>query len=367
MIISMNNVKKIISVVGARPQFIKVKPIVDRAMGVKNLKHILIHTGQHYDYEMSKIFFKELGIPKPDYELGIGSHAHGKQTALMLEGIEKILMKEKPCVVMVYGDTNSTLAGALAAAKLDIPLAHIEAGLRSRRMDMPEEINRIITDRISRYLFCPTKSAVRNLEKEGNKKGVYLVGDIMYEAVLNNIQVAKKKSGILKKLRVHPQSYYLATVHRADNTDNKDNLRVILETLGALDLPVVFPIHPRTKKAIIENDYLKIKRFKNILFIKPVSYLDMLILEKNAAKILTDSGGVQKEAYYMKIPCITLRKETEWEETLTEGWNVLAMPGKEDIAGLARNFNPPAKQRDIFGDGKTSEKILKIIKCAGRK
>jgi UDP-N-acetylglucosamine 2-epimerase len=346
---------RIASIVGARPQFIKVKPLIDELKKEK-CKHILIHTGQHYDYEMSKIFFDELDIPKPDYNLEIGSHSHGKQTGLMLEKIEEILIKEKPHIVIVYGDTNSTLAGALAAGKLNIPVAHVEAGLRSYRLDMPEEINRVLTDHISKFLFCPTKTAINNLRKEGITKGVFWVGDVMYD--IFKLKIKNLSLKILSKLNLKPKKYFLLTIHRQENTDNLKNLKAIISALVTTKEKIVFPIHPRTEKALTK---IKGLNFPNFLFINPVSYLDMLELEKNAKKILTDSGGVQKEAYWLKVPCITLRNETEWVETLQRGWNLLAGTDKVKIAKFIKNSITPHTYQNVFKKGNTSEKIVKIL------
>lgn len=357
----------LLSIVGARPQFIKIAPLI-KALDKHNLEHrklkiehLLVHTGQHYDCEMSKVFFEDLEIPKPDYNLGVGSGNHGYQVGNMLIRLEEVLLKEKPDLALVYGDTNSTLAGALAAAKLHIPVGHIEAGLRSFNRKMPEEINRVLTDHISNYLFCPTKTAVENLKDEGITNGVYLVGDVMYDAIMNNIKLAEKESNILKNLNLKPKAYYLATVHRAENTDNKDKLSSIVKALQISHLPVIFPVHPRTRKAITQCNDLTIKQYNNILFIEPVSYLDMLMLEKNARKILTDSGGVQKEAYFLRVPCITLRSETEWVETLEDGWNILAGCNKEKIIKSVKSFSPERPQHKHFGDGKTTKRIVKIL------
>lgn len=310
---------KIVSIVGARPQFIKVKPISDQLRKHK-VTHIVIHTGQHYDYRMSKIFFEQLDIPEPEYNLGVGSCFPGKQTGLMLEKIEEVLIKEKPDIVMVYGDTNSTLAGALATAKLNIPIAHVEAGLRSYRQDMPEEVNRVLTDHISRLLFCPTRSAVDNLKKEGIVNNVYLVGDVMYDIL--KLKVKNQRLEILQKFRIKPKEYFLLTIHRKQNTDNTTNLRSIISALKQVKGKIVFPIHPRTRKALKQNN-ITIGRNDNFLIVDPLGYLDMLTLEKNADKIITDSGGVQKEAYWLNVPCVTLREETEWVETLDKKSNIL--------------------------------------------
>jgi UDP-N-acetylglucosamine 2-epimerase len=319
---------KIVSVVGARPQFIKLASLSKELR--KKHREIIIHTGQHYDDELSKVFFSELSIPRPNYNLGIGSAEHGEQTGRMMEKIEKVLLSQKPDLVIVYGDTNSTLAGALAAAKLNIPVAHVEAGLRSYRKSMPEEINRILTDHVSTLLFCPTPASVKNLKKEGITEGVYLVGDVMYDSLLDHLKVAEKKSKIMRKLGLRKKEFYLLTIHRAENADIKENLQKLIQIMARLDQRVVFPIHPRTRKKLIEFKLLnRLLSLTHLILIDPVSYLDMLMLERNARFILTDSGGVQKEAYFLRTPCLTLRDETEWVETLQGGWN--------QIVGLKRN------------------------------
>lgn len=338
---------KLLDIVGARPQFIKVGPIL-RAIAKHNREHpqraiheVLVHTGQHYDYTMSRVFFEELELKEPDYHLGVGSGTHGSQTGEMLKRIEDVLLKEKPDLVMVYGDTNSTLAGALAAAKLHIPVAHVEAGLRSFNKTMPEEINRVLTDHISDLLFCPTQTAVENLEREGITKGVHLVGDVMYDSVLYNVQLAEKRSEILERLHLQPKGYALATVHRAENTDHPERLRSIfqaLETIAADGLPVVVPLHPRTRKRLSALNL----PFNRLQIIEPVSYLEMLLLEKSAKIILTDSGGVQKEAFFFKVPCVTVRDETEWVETVELGWNVLVGCDPERIVEAGRTMRPPS-------------------------
>lgn len=377
---------KIVTIVGARPQFIKAGTVSRTIQKFKKngIREVLVHTGQHYDYLMDKIFFEELELPKPDYHLGVGSGTHGKQTGMMLERIESVLKKEKPELVIVYGDTNSTLAGALAAAKLNIPIAHIEAGLRSYNRTMPEEINRLITDHLSTFLFCPTAQSLKNLNKEGIKDGrstiVKQVGDVMYDSILYYSKLAERKSTILNDLNLclsnpnselRTQNYYLSTLHRAENTDHPERLRSILFALNkiAKDTPVIFPLHPRTRK-MMEAFNLFSKRGR-IKFIEPLSYLNMLKLEKNARAILTDSGGIQKEAYWLKVPCFTLRDETEWVETVKSGWNVLVGTKSEKIIREIMKFEErglPEKgltnQRinpDLFGDGKASEKIVKIL------
>ncbi|WP_461206453.1 non-hydrolyzing UDP-N-acetylglucosamine 2-epimerase [Clostridium sp. DL1XJH146] len=347
---------KILTIVGARPQFIKAAAVSN----VIREQHdeILVHTGQHYDDNMSRVFFEELGIPKPDYNLAIGSGNHGKQTGEMLIKLEEIYLKEKPDFVLVYGDTNSTLAGALCASKLLIPLAHIEAGLRSFNMTMPEEQNRILTDHLSNILFVPTSSAEENLKKEGIDKKVYNVGDVMYDAVLNFKELSKQKSSVIKKLDLKGKEFILTTIHRAENTNSIERLKNIIEALNESDKNIVLPLHPRTKKYI--EDY-GLEFNKNIKVIEPVGYLDMIALESSAEKIVTDSGGVQKEAFFMGKPCITMRDETEWIETVENGWNIIVGTNKERILESIRKFKPTKKRKDIFGDGKAAEKILKII------
>jgi UDP-N-acetylglucosamine 2-epimerase len=327
---------------------------------------------------MDRVFFEELDLPQPHYHLGIGSGSHGKQTGIMLERIEAILQKEKPGLVIVHGDTNSTLAGALAAAKLNIPVAHVEAGLRSYNRRMPEEINRLLTDHLSTFLFCPTAQAVQNLLKEGIRDGkgkiVKNVGDVMYDSILYYSKIAEIKSTILKdlgfltlktqnsKLKTH--NYYLATLHRAENTDDPKRLRSILKALNEIGekIPVILPLHPRTKKMMkIYNLSPDIHRIK---MIDPVSYLNMVMLEKHARAILTDSGGVQKEAYWFKVPCFTLRDETEWIETVESGWNILVGSETRKIVDEVRHLvkrKPSTKRMRMFGNGKAGEKIVRIL------
>ena len=348
---------KIVSVIGARPNFIKCAPLSREIR--KEFDEVTIHTGQHYDYEMNKIFFKELNIPEPDYHLGVGSGSHGEQTGEMLKRIEEVLMKEVPDLVLVYGDTNSTLAGALAASKLHIKVGHIEAGLRSFDRRMPEEINRVLTDHCSDLLFCPTETAVRNLEVEGITNGVYLTGDVMVDALNENIEIAEKRSRILDEMDLKPEGYCLATVHRAENTDDFERLKSIADAFCEIE-NLVFPCHPRTEKCLREFG-LWDELVESVKVIKPVGYLDMLMLERNAKKILTDSGGVQKEAYILKVPCVTLRENTEWVETVEGGWNVLVGADKEKIVEMVNEFEPEGAQRDVFGSGDVSEGIMEII------
>ncbi len=348
---------KIASVVGARPNFIKLSPLFKELN--KEFEQLIIHTGQHYDYEMDKIFFDELKIPAPDYHLGVGSGTHGYQIGEIVKKTEEVLIKEKPELVIVYGDTNSTLGGALASCKLGIRTAHVEAGLRCFDRRMPEEINRILTDHSSDILFCPTSLAVRNLKKEGITQNVFKVGDVMVDGIKENLKIAEKKSDILSRLRLKPKSYILATLHRAENTDTLNRLTGILQAFE--NIPnLVFVCHPRTKKILEKNEFLA-KLSEKIIVTPPVGYFDMLILERNAEKILTDSGGVQKEAYLLSVPCITLRERTEWVETVKAGWNILVGADKSLILDGVKNFQPPSKRINIFQGG-ASKKILRILK-----
>ena len=349
---------KIFSVVGARPQFIKSAP-VSKAIIEAGHQEFKLHTGQHYDYEMSQIFFEEMGIPEPAINLGIGSGTHAEQTGQMLMGIEAALLTQKPEVVLVYGDTNSTLAGALAAVKLHIKLAHVEAGLRSYNRLMPEEHNRVLTDHCSDLLFCPTQTAVDNLTKEGITSGVHMVGDTMYDAVLQFEEIAKRRSKILTRLKLVPKGYLLTTIHRAYNTDNPEIIHSILSAFQQVNDTVIFPIHPRTLH-VIKTAGIMIP--DNVKVIDPVGYLDMLILEKNARMILTDSGGMQKEAYFFKVPCLTLRSETEWIETVECGWNRLVGSDPHIIVqAIQKHEWPNETPLYLFGYGHASEKITTIL------
>lgn len=366
----MDRVVKLINIVGARPQFIKVSA-VSRAIQQHNnqssspaIVEKIVHTGQHYNENMSKDFFDELRISRPACNLRVGSGSHGEQTADMLQRIEAVLVKEKPDICMVYGDTNSTLAGALAAAKLHIPVAHVEAGLRSFNRKMPEEINRVVTDHVSDLLFCPTKTAVDNLAKEGVTQGVHETGDVMYDCVLFYAKKAKAiEQKTLRSLNVRSKSYYLATVHRADNTDDVLRCTHIVEALNeiaTMDSPVILPLHPRTVVCIGKYG---LKFAGDVKVIQPVSYLEMLVLENNARIILTDSGGVQKETYCLGVPCITLRDETEWVETVESGWNTLAGTDKHRIInGVGRADEMQAvSPKSVYGDGDASRKIVKLL------
>jgi UDP-N-acetylglucosamine 2-epimerase (non-hydrolysing) len=349
---------KIASIVGARPQFIKCAPLSREIR--RHHTELLIHTGQHYDPEMSDIFFDDLAIPRPDYNLGVGSGSHGQQTGLILARVEEVLLAEEPDLVIVYGDTNSTLAGALAAAKLSIPVAHVEAGLRSFDRAMPEEINRVVADHLSGLLFCPTQTAVDNLRREGITAGVHLSGDVMKDALDFNRARAAGKSRILERLDLSPGTYLVMTVHRPSNTDNREHLAAIMGALADAGIPVVFPVHPRTRKFLASYGLLD-NLPDTIRCIEPVGYLDMLRLMSSARKILTDSGGVQKEAYLLSIPCITLRENTEWVETVADGWNVLVGADREKITDAIRHFEPAGKQREVFGTAGASKRIAVVV------
>ena len=347
---------KVVSVVGARPQFIKAA-MVSRALREKHTE-VLVHTGQHYDGNMSAVFFDELGIPEPDVNLGIGSGRHGAQTGAMLTGIETVLLEEQPDWVLVYGDTNSTLAGALAAAKLHISVAHVEAGLRSFNRAMPEEINRVIADHLSDLLLCPSQTAVDNLATEGIIRGVHLVGDVMADALAFAVERAQNHSDVLERMGLSEGGYLLATVHRAENTDDATCLRNILTTFDALNEPVIFPVHPRTRKAI---NALGHSLAPHVQLIEPVGYLDMVMLEKSARMILTDSGGIQKEAYWLGVPCVTLRDETEWVETVQTGWNVLVGTNTARIIQIVQSSMPLGIHPTLYGNGQASARCNTLL------
>ncbi|HBV86858.1 MAG TPA: UDP-N-acetylglucosamine 2-epimerase (non-hydrolyzing) [Desulfosporosinus sp.] len=353
---------KIITVLGARPQFIKAAPLSEALR--KRHEEKIVHTGQHYDYQMSDVFFEELGIPKPDYFLGVGSKQHGAQTGEMLTGVEEVLLKEKPDWVLVYGDTNSTLAGALAASKLHIPIAHVEAGLRSYNRLMPEEVNRVLTDHVSTLMFCPTDQAVKNLSLEGLTKGVVRTGDVMADALYYHARRAEERS-MMETLRYPKKSYLLATVHRAENTDDPSRLAGIINAFAQIEGQIVLPLHPRTRK-LLQDHRLTIP--ENVEVIEPVGYLEMILLEKEAELILTDSGGVQKEAYLWKVPCVTLRDETEWVETVQTGWNTLTGAKTEAIVDAVKNYRNqplPPYLENLYGNGRASEEIVAQMEKRG--
>ena len=354
---------RIISVVGARPQFVKAavvsRAIVDSGFASEQM----IHTGQHFDANMSDVFFGELGIPAPAFNLGVGGGTHGQNTGRMLEGIEAVLLAQRPDWVLVYGDTDSTLAGTLAAVKLHIPVAHVEAGLRSFNRQMPEEINRVLTDHASSLLLVPTASAVRNLATEGiSGDKVRVVGDVMYDAALVYGREAESRAGLLTQLGVQPGGFVLATIHRPSNTDHREHLAGILAALARSRLPVVWPVHPRTRQRI-SNFGLAIPQ--NLRAIDPVGYLDMVLLEKNAALIATDSGGVQKEAFFHRVPCLTVREETEWVELVElgvnrligENWELLA----QSLAAEAPKF-APRDGRQPYGNGDAAQRIVAALR-----
>jgi len=345
---------KVVTVIGARPQFIKAAPVsraFRSAEARKSIEEVIVHTGQHYDASMSQVFFDQLGLPKPKYNLGVGSGSHGEQTGQMLAGLEKIMLEEQPHHVLIYGDTNSTLAGALAASKLHIPLAHVEAGLRSFNRRMPEEINRIIADHTSDLLFAPTETAVENLRREGIVRGVHLVGDVMQDAIADSVEVAKEKSVILEKLKVKAGNYLLVTVHRAENTDDPCRLSGILKAIRALsaESDTIWPLHPRLRKHLAYAEAFS----QHLRLIEPVAYLDMLELQRNAKVVLTDSGGIQKEAQWLEVPCVTLRDETEWVETVECGWNRLAGadPDRITSAVLSACQERPSQRYPILSSG----------------
>ncbi|HEY3113537.1 MAG TPA: UDP-N-acetylglucosamine 2-epimerase (non-hydrolyzing) [Gemmatimonadaceae bacterium] len=349
--------KRVLTVVGARPQFIKAGPVSEALAG--RAHEILVNTGQHYDYDMSEVFFRDLRLRPVDYNLEVGSGSHAAQTGAMLERLEPVMMTERPDLVLVYGDTNSTLAGALVAAKLDIPVAHVEAGLRSFNRTMPEEVNRVLTDHIARYLFAPSEVARRQLAAEGITSGVHITGDVMYDAILRYAPKAAQTSAYPSLLNLEAGGYYLCTVHRAENTDDSVRLGSISAALRSLDKPVVLPVHPRTRKKIAD---FGIELGANVRAIDPVGYLDMLQLLQASAALLTDSGGLQKESYYLGIPCVTLRCETEWTETVEVGWNVLAGQDPDRIVDALRSFSralPPRPQ--LYGDGNASAIIADLL------
>lgn len=348
--------KTIASIVGARPQFVKAAP-VSRAL-TSHFNEVMIHTGQHYDYEMSDLFFKEMDMREPDFNLGIGGGTHGAQTGMMLVELEKVISTVQPDYMLVYGDTNSTLAGALVAAKAGIPLAHVEAGLRSYNRAMPEEVNRVLTDHVSSLLFCPTDAAIQNLAKEGITAGVHQVGDVMYDALLQNLETVRRKRRVLERMGLKKRDYALATVHRAGNTDDPKNMQSILDALGSLAARVIFPVHPRTRSRIKEWGCTV---NSNVILIEPLGPLDILQLQENAGCILTDSGGMQKEAYLLGVRCITLREETEWVETVSAGWNSLAGVDAKRIQTLYETWKPQGERPLLYGDGHAAEKICQIL------
>jgi UDP-GlcNAc3NAcA epimerase len=358
--------RRFLTVVGARPQFIKAAVVSRLLRDSAGVREVLVHTGQHFDANMSAVFFAELGLPEPDFNLEVSGGSHGEQTGRMLERLERVIAAEQPDTVIVYGDTNSTLAGALAAAKLHVPVAHVEAGLRSYNRRMPEEVNRVLTDHASDVLFAPTMAAVENLAREGiAPERVHLVGDVMYDAALHfgAGPGLDRAPGLLSTLGLRPGGYVLATVHRQENTDDPSRLHAILGALGALAarLPVVMPLHPRTRGALASHGSPG-RIAADVRFIDPVSYLDMLALEGGARLIATDSGGVQKEAFFHRVPCVTLRGETEWVELVGAGWNRLASPSDPEALletlHLALDAGVPATAPELYGGGRAGEAIV---------
>lgn len=359
---------KVATIVGARPQFIKAAP-VSTALVRAGIDEVLVHTGQHYDASMSDVFFTELGIASPTYNLGVGGGSHGEQTGKMLEGVEDVLLRERPDWLLVYGDTNSTLAGALAAAKLHIPIAHVEAGLRSFNRRMPEEVNRILSDHVASLLLAPTSTAVSNLLREGiPEKRIRQVGDVMYDAARYYGNVADERSQILKQLEVQSKGYVLATIHRAENTDDPGRLTAIVEALSALSerIPVIVPVHPRTRNRL-QALGASLSTSGRVTAIDPVGYLDMVMLEKNASLVVTDSGGVQKEAFFHGVKCVTVRDETEWVELVELGWNFLAPPKSADavidVIEHALRAEPNAAGQP-YGEGDAADRIADALSSA---
>jgi UDP-N-acetylglucosamine 2-epimerase len=347
---------KVMSVVGARPQFIKAAPVLKALAGTHDV--VQVHTGQHYDDNMSGVFFRELDIPEPDVHLEVGSGTHAQQTAAMFERLEPVIAERRPDCVVIYGDTNTTLAAAVVAAKLVVPIAHVEAGLRSLNRAMPEEQNRVVADHLSSLLFCPTDTAVRNLEAEGITKGVHQVGDVMAEAIVAADRQARRTSNAVERLGLREGHYALVTVHRAENTNDASRLRAILAAINALDSSVVFPMHPRTRQVVERNGWTPGPR---VCVIEPQGYLDMIRLEGAAQVILTDSGGVQKEAFWLGVPCVTLRDETEWVETLADGRNVLAGADTERILASTRAVMAAGKGPMMAGDAAPSQRITQVL------
>ncbi|HOT07033.1 MAG: hypothetical protein A4E45_01897 [Methanosaeta sp. PtaB.Bin039] len=355
--------RKVVSVVGARPNFVKLAP-VSRELR-KEFAEVIIHTGQHYDYLMDQVFFEQMGIAMPDFHLGVGSGTHGRQTGEMLAAVEKVLMDQVPDMVLVFGDTNTTLAGALAAAKLHIPVVHVEAGLRSFDRRMPEEVNRVLVDHCSDILSCPTITAVDNLRKEGIERGVHLTGDVMVDSMQDCLRIASGSASVLEDLGLSEKGYILATVHRAENTDHPARLESICQALAevARHIEVVFPCHPRTVGRLKAAGLWE-ELTSRVMVVDPVGYLEMLVLEAAARKVLTDSGGVQKEAYMLGVPCITLRETTEWVETVQDGWNVLVGAERSGIIRAAIDFLPSGPRKEVFGRPGAASRLVELLSAS---
>lgn len=361
--------KKILTIVGARPQFVKAS-MLSRALAMSGqFAEVIVHTGQHYDPSMSDVFFTELGIPAPSHSLGISGGGHGDMTGRMLCALEPVMIAEQPDMVLVYGDTNSTVAGALAAAKLHIPIAHVEAGLRSYNRRMPEEVNRVLTDHLAHLLLCPTANSVDNLAAEGIREGVHMVGDIMYDAALHFSEMAGAATDAVGKRGLSTGAFVLATVHRQENTDDPRKLRRIVEALAALasEIPVLLPLHPRTRGRLAALGLDTLVSSPNLHIVEPLGYLEMLALERAAALIVTDSGGVQKEAYFFRVPCVTLRDQTEWTELVDLGWNVLVDVLEGDILDTARKAIGRLGDTEAlpYGRGDTAQRIVQTIVAKG--
>lgn len=361
--------KKIVTVLGARPQFVKAGVVSQALSRSGQFAEVLVHTGQHFDQNMSDVFFSELGLPQPAYNLGIHGGYHGSMTGQMLAALEEVMIRERPDIVLVYGDTNSTLAGALAAVKLHIPVAHVEAGLRSFNMAMPEEVNRILTDRVSTWLFAPGETAAENLRREGMPEAsIHVVGDVMYDVALQFSEKVNASGRQLGRLRLQPGAYVLATIHRAENTDDENRLLTIASAfeIMAAQCPVVWPLHPRTRAVLSRLGRLD-ELARRLHVLEPVGYLDMIQLEKFAALIATDSGGVQKEAYFYGVPCVTLRKETEWSELISSGWNRL-VPTNDPatiVGEMGKAMQSSGNAMNLFGEGKAADVIVDLIMDKG--
>jgi UDP-N-acetylglucosamine 2-epimerase (non-hydrolysing) len=354
----MGEMMKVLSIVGARPQFVKLAPLHPEIS--RSHDHVVVHTGQHYDYEMSQVFFEQLDIPDPDHNLGVGSGTHAEQTGRMLSACEKVMMNERPDVVVVYGDTNSTIAGALAASKLHIPVAHVEAGLRSFNRRMPEEINRVLTDHISDLLLCPSRASVDNLRAEGIVDGVDLVGDTMVQTLLMIDDRLDNK--VLEENGLSPGEYVLATIHRQDNADSRENMGSIIGAMSESGRTIVIPLHPRTRKNLERWDMLSdIEGSENILLLPPQGFLSFISLEKHSSVIMTDSGGVQKEAFFFRVPCITLRDDIEWVETVEEGWNSLVGADHDLIMEALEKAGPGIDDPSSYGDYRVCARIVNVL------
>lgn len=351
---------KFLTIIGARPQFIKAAPL-SRELRRRH-REVLVHTGQHYDYGMSEQFFREMGIPRPDYNLEVGSGSHGAQTAAMLARLEPVVLQERPEAVIIFGDTNSTLAGALTAAKLHIPLAHIEAGMRSFNRRMPEEVNRVVADHLSDIHLCSTRTAMENLRREGITRGLCLVGDIMHDALKQLLPPPPKVKQMVQKLSLPDRGYLFVTIHRAENTDHPANLSGIVRALLLSGRPVVFPVHPRTAARLKKTPlWDKLKKSPQVRLIAPQGYAESLALQSRALAVITDSGGIQKEAYLLKTPCLTARNETEWVETVKAGWNQLVGADPQAILASLEKLGRPSSHPALYGRGDAAQKIVRQL------